>query len=99
MSDAPSLLTLCDKIHLVLTKKDLSGEQTLLSSHYLEWRKLLTISGGRTSLSLEMNGTGAENNVPVGVLDIKMELIPKLSQVSFILNCSLHVQFYFYISK
>eukprot|EP00794_Sanderia_malayensis_P018997 gene18997-20909_t len=80
MSDAPSLLTLCDKIHLVLIKSDLSGDKTLLSSHLVEWRKLLSMSEGRTSFSLELNGIGAESNVPVGVLDVKMELFPKLSK-------------------
>ncbi len=86
MSDAPSLLNLSDKIHVVLIKNDLSGERNLLSSHQVEWRKLLSLSEGRTSFSLELNGIGAENNVPVGILHVKLELFPKLSKVFMLLQ-------------
>ena len=86
MSDAPSLLTLSSPIHLVLIKTDLSGNQTLLSSHYLEWRKILSSASGRFSLTLEMNGIGTESKVPVGVLEVKAEIVPKLPQVCFSSN-------------
>eukprot|EP00112_Aurelia_sp_Birch-Aquarium-sp1_P012545 Seg2636.3 transcript_id=Seg2636.3/GoldUCD/mRNA.D3Y31 product="Centrosomal protein of 76 kDa" protein_id=Seg2636.3/GoldUCD/D3Y31 len=80
ISDAPTLLTISDKIHIVLVKNELSGDRSLLSSYHLDWRRILSLSDGRSSFSLEMNGIGTENNVPVGVLDIKLALLPRISQ-------------------
>ncbi|XP_065064875.1 centrosomal protein of 76 kDa-like [Rhopilema esculentum] len=80
ISTAPLLLTVSDKVHLILIKNDLSGEKSLLSSHFLDWRRILSCSDGRSSFALEMNGVGAENNVPVGVLDIKLSIVPKISK-------------------
>ena len=79
--DAPTLLSITDKIHLVLVKTDPTGESWLLGSHYLEWRGILCSSSSRVRNSIEINGVGAESNVPIGILDIRMDLIPKLTQV------------------
>ena len=81
LSDVPSLLTISEKIHMVLTKEDLSGDRYLLASHFLDWRRILSVHDGRSSFSTELNGIGAENNVPVGILEIKLSLIPKISKV------------------
>ena len=86
ISDAPTLLTISDKIHIVLVKNELSGDRSLLSSHHLDWRRILSLADGRSSFSLEMNGIGTENNVPVGVLDIKLALLPRTSKVLFTKN-------------
>ena len=71
---------------MVLTKEDRSGDSCLLASHFMDWRRILAVQDGRSSFSLELNGIGAENNVPVGILEIKLSLIPKLSKVMVIIN-------------
>ena len=80
--DASMLLASTDKIHIVLIKTDPSGDTHLLGSHFLEWRGILCSPGGRVRNSIELNGVGAEAKVPIGIIDIRMDLIPRLSQVS-----------------
>lgn len=75
------LLASTDKIHIVLIKTDPSGDAHLLGSHFLEWRVILCSPGGRVRNSIELNGVGAEAKVPIGIIDIRMDLIPRLSQV------------------
>lgn len=77
---------MAEKVHLVLTKDELSGARCLLASHYMDWRRILSVQDGKSSFSLELNGIGAENNVPVGVLDVKLSLIPKASKVITLMN-------------
>ncbi|RUS90786.1 hypothetical protein EGW08_001405 [Elysia chlorotica] len=81
MADIPALLSMGGPIHLVLIKTDSAGETTLLSSQFFEWRPLLTSKQGSMRTSLEMLGTGNEARVPVGVLEIQLELFPKPGQV------------------
>ena len=81
IQEAPSLLLNTDKIHLVLIKHDPTGEVHLISSHHMEWRGILCSSSGRVRNSIEMNGVATESKIPVGVLDIRMDLIPRLQQV------------------
>ncbi|XP_005103634.1 centrosomal protein of 76 kDa [Aplysia californica] len=80
MADFPSMLSLSDPIHMVLVKTDAVGETTLLSSHFFEWRPLLTAKQGQMKTSIEMMGTGNEARVPVGVLEVQMELFPRPGQ-------------------
>lgn len=79
--DSRTLLPLSSKIHLVLIKTDRNSETHLLGSHYLEWRGILTSSTGQTRSAVEINGVGAESKVPVGIIDVKLDLIPRLPQV------------------
>lgn len=58
MIDESSMLTVCDQIHIVLIKTEITGETTLVSSHFLEWRPVLTANTGRLQTSLELKGTG-----------------------------------------
>ncbi|XP_071495438.1 centrosomal protein of 76 kDa-like [Diadema antillarum] len=81
MADTTTLLSLSNPIHLVLIKTDPTGETTLLSSHYLEWRTVLSTSSGRQSIPLELMGVGAECKVPVGILEVKLELLPRPDQM------------------
>lgn len=81
--DTRKLLTINDKIHIVVVRTEPTGEQHLVGSHYMEWRGILCNNASRVQNSIEVNGTGAESNVPIGVLDIKMNLVPRLSQVLF----------------
>ena len=82
MADASSLLALPDLIHLVLIKTSPTGDTTLVASHHLPWRNILAATHGRQSCSVEMNGIGTEAKVPVGILEVKFEVIPRFSQVS-----------------
>ena len=81
MADTATLLSLSDSIHLVLIKTDPSGDTTLIASHFLAWRDILLSSNGHLSCSVEINGVGAEAKVPMGILDVKFEIIPRFSQV------------------
>lgn len=58
MADPTTMLSICDQIHVVLIKTDSVGETTLVSSHFLEWRPVLTSPNSRLTTSLELKGTG-----------------------------------------
>ncbi|XP_013388058.1 centrosomal protein of 76 kDa [Lingula anatina] len=81
MADPTAMLSMCDPLHLVLIKTDSSGDRTLLSSQFLEWRTVLASQAGRVSMSIELMGVGTENKVPVGILDVQIELIPKTQHI------------------
>ena len=72
-------LSIRDSIHLVLTKTDKFGEINLVGSRYLEWRHILSDTMGRGSTAIELNGIGNESSVPAGLLDITMEIVPKVT--------------------
>lgn len=81
MADSATLLSLSDNIHLVLIKTDPSGDTTLVGSHFLTWRDVLSVATGRMTCPVEINGVGTEAKVPMGILEIKFEIIPRLSQI------------------
>ena len=81
IADTATLVSLSDNIHLVLIKTDPSGDTTLIASHFLAWRDILSSSNGRLTCSVEINGVGAEAKVPMGILEVKFEIIPRFSQV------------------
>lgn len=56
MADESSMLAICDQIHIVLIKTDVTGETTLVSSHFLEWRPVLAVQ--RLQTMIELKGTG-----------------------------------------
>ena len=58
MADTQTLLSICDRIHIVLTRKDTLGEIHLVSSHFLEWRQVLCAPVNKTNRTLELNGIG-----------------------------------------
>ncbi|KAH3777161.1 hypothetical protein DPMN_178598 [Dreissena polymorpha] len=62
MADPTTMLSICDPIHIVLVKTDGLGETTLVSSHFLEWRPVLTNSSSRLATALELKGTGGLHN-------------------------------------
>lgn len=80
MADATTMLSICDPVHLVLIKTDPPGETTLVSSHFLAWRSVLGSENGITTIAVELLGVGSECKVSVGVLNIKLELYPRLNQ-------------------
>lgn len=81
MADSATLLSMSDNIHLVLIKMDPSGDTTLIGSHFLTWRDILSSANGRLVCPVEINGVGGEAKVPMGILEIKFEIIPRLTQV------------------
>ena len=43
---------------------------------------ILKTSNGQLRNAVEINGVGAESKVPVGILDVKMDIIPRLPDVA-----------------
>nr|XP_056710273.1 centrosomal protein of 76 kDa isoform X1 [Euleptes europaea] len=80
MADATTMLSICDPVHIVLIKTDTSGETTLVASYFLEWRSVLSAENRVTKIAVELLGVGTESKVSVGVLDIKLEMYPKLNK-------------------
>lgn len=80
MADSAILLSICDPIHIVMIRTDLNQETHLISSHFLEWRTVLTMPNCKQNLSIELMGTGAETRVPAGLLNICLQLIPTLNE-------------------
>lgn len=74
------LLSLADPVHFVLTKSSPTGETTLLSSYSLEWRTILGSESSAGNCEIQLCGIGKEAKVTVGVLAVKVELIPALIQ-------------------
>ncbi len=64
----------CEPIH-VLVLHAVDGRESLLSSCMLEWRQVL--HHGRQTLALELPGVGAEATLPIGALELKLELLPR----------------------
>ncbi|XP_077982929.1 centrosomal protein of 76 kDa-like [Glandiceps talaboti] len=81
MADSTAMLSICDPVHMVLIKADISGDTTLVSSHSLEWRSVLASASGRMNIPIELMGVGTESKVPVGVLELRLELIPTPTQM------------------
>ncbi|MBN3308447.1 CEP76 protein, partial [Amia calva] len=80
MADATTMLSISDRVHMVLIKTDTSSETVLVSSHFLDWRSVLSSPSGKTSLAAELLGVGSESKVPVGVLNIQLQLYPQLTE-------------------
>ncbi|XP_066539599.1 centrosomal protein of 76 kDa isoform X2 [Hoplias malabaricus] len=78
MADATTMLSICDPVHMVLIKTDTSGDTTLVSSFFLDWRSVLCSTSGKTAVSVELLGVGSECKVPAGVLNLKLEMYPPL---------------------
>ena len=67
------LLRAGEPIHLLVVHQ-LEGREILVSSSLLEWRQVL--HHGRQTLSLELPGVGAQSTLPIGALEVKLELLP-----------------------
>ncbi|CAI5779772.1 Centrosomal protein of 76 kDa [Podarcis lilfordi] len=80
MADATTMLSICDPVHIVLIKTDTSGETTLVASYFLEWRSVLCAENRITNVAVELLGVGTESKVSVGVLNIRLEMYPKLNK-------------------
>jgi centrosomal protein CEP76 len=78
MPDISTLLSISDQIHLVMIRTDSNQDNHLISSHFLEWRTLLSMPDTKRIISIELMGTGAESKIPAGILNISMQLTPSL---------------------
>lgn len=58
MVDATTMLSMSDPVHLVLIRTDTSSETTLVSSYFLDWRKVLSAASGKTCFAVELMGVG-----------------------------------------
>lgn len=74
-------LSIADPIQLVLTRTSIRGEVDLVGTHHLEWRDILADDMGRISMSVEMSGVGSEAQIPAGLLEFRLEILPKSSDV------------------
>ncbi|GAB1597412.1 centrosomal protein of 76 kDa-like [Argonauta hians] len=68
------ILSISDKINLVLIRINNVGEKFLVASHMYDWRPVL--SQGEITPSIDLIGIGG---VPVGLLEIHLKLVPNLS--------------------
>ncbi|XP_053252560.1 centrosomal protein of 76 kDa isoform X2 [Podarcis raffonei] len=59
---------------------DTSGETTLVASYFLEWRSVLCAENRITNVAVELLGVGTESKVSVGILNIRLEMYPKLNK-------------------
>ncbi|XP_030639159.1 centrosomal protein of 76 kDa [Chanos chanos] len=80
MADATTMLSICDPVHMVLIRTDTSGDTTLVSSYFLDWRTVLSAPNGKAGIAVELLGVGSECKVPAGVLNLQLELYPPLSE-------------------
>jgi len=95
MADTQKLLSISDPIEVVLTKHDADGTVTLVSSHSIEWRNVLTACNSYVASSIELMGVGTECKVPAGIIDIRLELIPShklFSLTSEVVEAQTHLE-------
>lgn len=58
MADNTTMLSICDPVHIVLIKTEPSGETTLVSSLYFDWRTVLAAPSARCTTGVELMGIG-----------------------------------------
>jgi len=75
---AADALGLSEVVQLSLVKTNSRGEAELVGTSLLEWRSILCQESGQLSLSLELSGVGPEAKISPGILDIQLDLVPRL---------------------
>ena len=58
MVDPAGILSICDPIHMVLIRNDPTGETSIVTSHFLEWRPVLSAPNSRCTMTVELKGVG-----------------------------------------
>ena len=74
LSRARRLVACTDALHVLVTEHAASGRERILSSLLVEWRKVL--HAGRCVLSVELPGVGEHAKLPVGSLELRLDLLP-----------------------
>ena len=69
-------LSLNTQINLVLTRTNSNSSIETVGTANLEWRNVLTEKSGKMLTSVELAGVGNEANVPAGILDLMLEILP-----------------------
>ncbi|KAL1521280.1 hypothetical protein AB1Y20_020949 [Prymnesium parvum] len=87
---AAALLAVDEPLHLLVVEQRGSGRHTLLSSLLVEWRKVLHT--GSCILSLQLPGMGEQAKLPVGALELRLELRPFLPPADRLSEAELLVQ-------
>lgn len=78
-SNAADLLQISTPLHIVMIKIAEDGKREFVGGQIVDWRRVLKRNS--LILSVELGGGGAivDMSVPKGVIEIRLELIPKLS--------------------
>lgn len=71
------LLSISDPVHLTLVRNTPAGDRELVGTCYLEWRAVLAQGTGRANTSVEMVGVSSEGNIPAGIIDVRLESLPR----------------------
>lgn len=79
--DAVELLSLTAPITLVVVKEGHVANPTLVSVYTLEWHSLLTQPSSSNKFVCQLMGIGAEQQVPIGLLDIEAILLPPVEKI------------------
>ena len=81
MMSYSNALSIADPIELVLTRSNERGEGELVGVCSVQWRQLLTESSGRGNVTAEVGEVCSEAKITAGLLDVKLEIVPKSSEV------------------
>lgn len=66
-------------LHLLLLESRSDGsDELVVSSLLVEWRKVLQL--GRCTLSIELPGIGPQSKLPIGCLEMRLQLLPPSGQ-------------------
>ena len=74
-------LSIADPVHIVVTKSNERGEGELVGVSSVQWRQLLNESSGRSNMTAEVSGVSSEAKITAGLLDLKLEIVPKSHEV------------------
>ena len=81
MMSYSNALSIADPIELVLTRSNERAEGELVGVCSVQWRQLLTDSSGWSNVTAEVGGVCSEAKITAGLLDIKLEIVPRSSEV------------------
>ncbi|PRP75204.1 centrosomal protein [Planoprotostelium fungivorum] len=91
--DLPStinhIIHLKELIHMVIVKKYADGSTSLVGCHNLEWRRVLY--NGSCTVSAEFVGMGTK--IPVGIVDLRLEILPKLQKTYSLEDINTQINF------
>jgi len=89
--DLLTLLKLNIPVELALIAHNADGSKSLLSTKQVDWRFVL--SHGGISVNLELPGVDAKSKLSVGVIQISMDLMPKMDKIDLVPERVLDQQF------
>lgn len=72
-------LSISDPIQIALTTTNHRGEVNLVGTCELGWRKVLCEISGRCPITVELCGVGQEAKITPGILDLRIDLLPRPS--------------------